>query len=147
LDVSSPTWRPTHATDVNFDNRLRLIGYDAKTQNVGPGQTVPLTLYWQVEAPIDQDYTVFIHLVDDNGAVIAQGDGPPLQGFYPTSAWAPGEILNDTHEISLPADARQGRYQVLVGLYNPVTGKRLPVAGDFRDNQVPLATIDVGVAP
>ncbi len=146
LDSPTPTWQPTHQLDANLDNRVRLIGFDAETQDVRPGQTWPVTLYWQAQAQLKQDYAVFVHLVDETGSIIAQVDEPPLKSFYPTSAWAPGEILNDTHAVTLPADVRPGRYQVFVGLYDPATGDRLPVideAGKGQDNQVLLATLDV----
>ena len=68
---------------------------------------------------------------DAGGAVflMAQGDGPPVQGRYPTTAWAAGETFDDAHSLNLPATLPPGPYSLLVGLYDPVDGRRL-LTGD-----------------
>jgi hypothetical protein len=78
-----------------------------------------LTLYWQAAATLDSDYTVFVHSLDDQGALIGQADGPPVANHYSTTAWRPEEIVQDSRQVT-PGE----RY--LVGLYDPVTGERLP---------------------
>jgi hypothetical protein len=69
---------------------------------------------------------VFVHVVDASGRLVAQGDGPPLGGAYPTSLWEPGELVEDEYVLG----AASGR--VLIGLYRPDTGERLRT-GDGRD--------------
>ena len=76
---------------------------------------------------------------------VAGFDGPPVQGDYPTSLWAPGEIIVDTHSLNLAALPR-GEYYLLAGLYNPATGERLPAAtsaGPLPDDAVNLGPIRV----
>ena len=71
----------------------------------------------------------------------------PEGGFYPTSAWEPGEIVLDKHSVELAADARQGDYQFVVGLYRLDTGERLPVLGPDGEpmgDSVTLARIPIG---
>jgi hypothetical protein len=106
-----------------------------------------LTLYWQSLAPVDADYVVFVHLVDAGGEIVAQGDGPPLDGVYPTSYWRPGEVLADGH---LLAAGPAGSYRLLVGLYTLPQdqgdpGSRLPVTAgpDAGSDGVVLTTLDV----
>jgi hypothetical protein len=65
--------------------------------------------------------------VDDTGTILSQGDGPPCQGRYPTTSWAAGEHLDDPHTLELPADTIPGTYHLLVGLYDPQKGTRLPL--------------------
>jgi hypothetical protein len=116
--------------DARFGDAVRLEGY---AWQVGP-ETAEVTLRWSADALLDTDYTVFVHLVDpeDGDRLIAQGDGPPLGGRWPTSLWWPAVALDDLHTISLPLDLRASRpsglaetYDLLVGLYDPVTGDRL----------------------
>jgi hypothetical protein len=78
-----------------------------------------LTLYWQTTAPLDAEYTVFIHSLSVQGGLTGQADGPPGGNRYPTTAWRPGEIVQDSRLVP-PGD------QYLIGLYYPVTGERLP---------------------
>jgi hypothetical protein len=106
-----------------------------------------ITLFWQVTAPLDADYTVFLHMRDAADRTMAQADAPPLQGFYRTSAWQIGEILNDTHRLTLPADLKPGPYRIIVGLYDPQTGQRLPLldaAGKESGNEAAVATVQTG---
>jgi len=131
VKIAAPTrsQTPQHALDANFDHRVRLVGYDLSAGRVRPGATLTLTLHWQVQQKLDRDYTVFIHLLDTNDNAISYGDGPPLENAYPTSFWEPGESLADRHLLPIPTDAAPGRYRIAVGLYEPVSGQRLPIVG------------------
>jgi hypothetical protein len=114
-----------------FGESIVLEGYDWQ---VGPAE-VEVTLRWVTEAFLDTDYRVFVHLVDpeEGDRLLAQGDGPPLAGRWPTSHWLPGVALDDVHTIELPEDLQAGTYDLLVGLYDPVTEERvwLVDGGDF----------------
>jgi hypothetical protein len=81
-------------------------------------------LCWEAVQVTGTDYTVFVHVFDAHGSERANADGPPRGGLYPTSAWAPGEVIEDTH--SLPTI--HGAY-VSVGLYRPEDGERLRIDG------------------
>jgi hypothetical protein len=88
---------------------------------------VQVSLLWRSLEPPDVDYTVFVHLVDDEERVWAQHDGQPAGGSRPTSSWQPGEEFADNHGLALPSDIAPGEYQIAVGLYDAATGQRLPV--------------------
>jgi hypothetical protein len=87
-----------------------------------------LVLYWQSVAKSQNDYTVFVHLRDASGNIVAQRDAPPRDGAYPTSIWEIGEIVTDEYAFTIPADAR-GPFSLVVGMYSPLTQKRLPIGG------------------
>jgi hypothetical protein len=95
-----------------------------------PNQTLRLNVIWQPLKPLTEDWKFFVHLVDSKGQVLAQFDGQPLAGSYPTSQWIPGELIQDSYPLPLPSDAPPGPYQIFLGLYNEATGARLPVPGD-----------------
>ncbi|MCL6648573.1 MAG: hypothetical protein K6U89_09590 [Chloroflexi bacterium] len=80
-----------------------------------------VTLVWRAEEHPAHDYHVFVHLLDGAGRAIAQADGPPLAGRYPTSLWSAGETVID--QRALPPSP--GAVQLVVGLYDPATGTRL----------------------
>ena len=105
-----------------------------------------MTLYWQATAPLDAELKAFVHLRDQENRTVAQVDAAPLQGFYPTTVWQPGEILNDTQRLALPDDLKPGRYRMVAGLYDAKTGQRLSVldaAGKPAGNEVDVATVEV----
>ena len=86
-----------------------------------------MTLFWDSLKPPDQDFTVFVHLLDENGQIVASHDGMPMENRFPTRAWKQGQIISDRHRLDLPASLEPGSYQVNVGLYLLETGERLPV--------------------
>jgi len=79
---------------------------------------------------MDQDYTVFTHLVDEKQNIWGQKDNPPVDGFYPTSRWNVGEIVRDQYDILISPEAPPGEYQIEVGMYLAETGERLVVEGE-----------------
>lgn len=116
-----PFEQPVEAT---FGGVLTLVGYTASQTD----SVLTLDLIWHALASVDVDYTVFVHLVDDAGNIVAQHDVAPQEGAYPTHLWLEGEYVRDRHVFTgLPP----GRYQVLVGLYSQETGQRLPVTNDI----------------
>lgn len=107
---------------------IHLLSYNLPVEEVRPGETLPLILFWQRQgALIPQDYTVFVHLVDESGHLWAQHDGPPQGGGWPTSTWPKQEIVADVHMIEVPADLPPGTYELRVGFYLLSTMERLPV--------------------
>ncbi len=101
-----------------------------------------MTLHWGVDAPPQQDYTVFIQLWQD-GRQVAGFDGPPFTGDLPTTYWRPEQNLKDVHLLDL-SQVPPGNYRLLVGLYNPQTGERLPA---FAVGGTPLPDYAVDLGP
>jgi hypothetical protein len=117
---------PDHVLEVALNDGIALLGYDLSFRSVAPGETITLTLHWQAQATPSADYQVFVHLLGAGPEPVAQGDGPPLMGDYPTRVWALGEVIVDPHAIVLPADVPPGQYHLLVGMYDLETLVRLP---------------------
>lgn len=91
-----------------------------------PGETIPVTLRWRCLASFDRSYKVFVHLLTmDLQTLIAQDDTEPVNGLRPTNIWAPGDVINDPHQLTIPQGTPAGTYQIRVGLYDPAG--RLPV--------------------
>jgi hypothetical protein len=127
LPVGSTGTKPQTLTsaDARFGDLITMEGY---TWQASP-RAVQVTLRWSADVFLDTDYTVFVHLVDpeDGDRMVAQGDAPPMGGRWPTSLWLPGVAVDDVHTTTLPPDLPAGTYSLLVGLYDPVTGARLPL--------------------
>lgn len=123
------TERPDVAqiVEADFGGMISLVGYDMSTPSARAGEPFSLVLYWQARSPDGHDYSVFVHVLNAEGAIVAQHDSSPQNGNYPTGIWAPGEFIPDTHTLSLPPDLPAGAYSLAVGLYRPQDGSRLPV--------------------
>ena len=88
-----------------------------------------MRLYWQALSALNEDYTVFVHLVDASGNIIAQKDDQPQQGAYPTSFWDVGETIADEYLLPLRGNVAPGDYGIEIGLYRAGDQTRLSVDG------------------
>jgi hypothetical protein len=130
-----------------FGDQIHLSGI-----NVSPAQELEgelaLSLFWEALRAPDNNYTVFVHLLNGDGDLVASHDGEPVDGTYPTSAWQPGSLIQDTHRLSLPAELPPGEYDLRIGLYLLETGERLPIIGNdgeaYPDHTLPLPSLVVG---
>ena len=121
---------------------MELRGYAAERS----GDTLTVTLFWRASAAMAKNYTVFVHLLNADGAVVAQHDGQPTwQLPVPTGTWQPGETLRDSHPIALPADLPPGEYRLRVGVYFLPTMERLPVLenGVVTGDSVALGSVRI----
>ena len=91
---------------------------------------VSLALYWKALASMETSYTVFVHLLDENGQIRGQADAVPGAGTLPTTGWVPGEYLQDGYTFAVQENAAAGTYQLEIGVYDSATGNRLPVRLD-----------------
>jgi hypothetical protein len=131
VDVAPPPEPSQPVAEGNLGGVVRLRGYEPALPNqVQVGATLPLTLTWECLAPMEEDYTVFVHLAGDDRQPLAQVDRQPLAGTYPTSFWRVGERLADPYRLEVPPGVPPGEYELLVGMYLLATGDRLPLIGD-----------------
>lgn len=107
-----------------FEEGLRLLGHSTTPQLVA-GRPFCVTLFWQAEGPVTRAYTVFVHLVAEDGFIQAQSDSPPVFGYLPTDTWQPGAIVADLHCLVAPTGLPTGEYVLRTGLYGSGSGQRL----------------------
>jgi len=95
--------------------------------------TLAVTLTWQATEPVTDDYTVFVHLLELNGAKVAQHDTRPCGGACPTDTWQPGAIIVDRHTLDLGGGVPPNSYRLAIGLYLLDSGERAAIVS--RDDQ------------
>jgi hypothetical protein len=106
---------------------ISLEGEAVDTLVEGAEAPIQVVLCWKSLALAPLDYTVFVHLYSGSGELLATGDGPPMNGAFPTSLWEPGDRIVDTHQVSLSgvSELISGSWRVGVGLYDLNSGERL----------------------
>jgi hypothetical protein len=128
---------------------IALLGYWLQPQAAHPGDELSLSLFWQRKGQaISHDYTVFTHVLNTDGTLVTQHDGPPTNNdsIRPTSSWTMDKVTADEHRIHLPSDLPPGRYEVRAGMYLPSTMERLSIStlqGDPMGDSVPLGWLTV----
>ena len=115
-----------NSTQLNLGDQMALVGYEVTDAIFGVG-CPRLVLYWQALANMQEDYTVFVHILGDQGRIMAQDDSQPRKGTYSTSFWEVGEIIEDEHSLCLPRNLQAGRFDVVAGAYLLQTMHRLPL--------------------
>ncbi len=81
-----------------------------------------VVVVWRSLQAMSRPLTVFVHVLDANGLIIAQNDSQPAEGRLPTTFWAPGTYVIDAHR--LPAAALAKAQFLEIGLYDAATGQR-----------------------
>jgi hypothetical protein len=128
LKATPAQWPPPPPERLaQFGEGIGLADAQFAPQRAAPGDRIRLTATWAVTAAPGRDFTLFFHLGDPTAPPLAQGDGPPRNGSYPTGYWAAGELIGDWYEMTLPDGLADGRYPLWLGFYDPVSGERLPV--------------------
>lgn len=105
-----------------FGESIALAGHSVEK---GDG-FLKVTLWWKCLEPPERRYTVFLHLYNADGNLVAQKDSQPASDHLPTVFWRKGDVVRDQRVVELSADLPQGRYTIVVGLYDPQTMTRLP---------------------
>jgi len=133
--------------NVNFEDKLELLGADISTTELKSGDTFEATLFWKALSRMETSYTVFVHLLDAENHIQAQEDRIPAAGNRPTTGWVPAEVIRDTYTLTVNPAAAPGTYVLEVGVYDagdPVF-PRLSVVEDGvpKDNRGMLTEIRV----
>jgi len=115
------------AAQINLGDKVLFLGYDLASDAVRQGEDLHLVLYWQAQQPLEKQYSVFAHLDAPPDYTTWAGSDNLNPGGIPTSRWAPALYTRDEHTISIPADLPPVEYLLQVGLYDKVTGERLPI--------------------
>jgi hypothetical protein len=128
--------------DVQLGAHIYLRGYQLSASDLSAGNTLTVTLFWQSDSRLAEDYHVFVHLLNTEEQLVAQHDGVPVYGERPTWSWWDGEVIRDEYVLNIDPDLPAGAHTLSVGLYDSMTKVRLPMimpAGDrLPDDRIVL---------
>ncbi len=134
---------------VDFGGQMRLAAYDVEApQPLYPGDTVAVTLAWEALAPLERDWSVFVHLNDPVlETPIAQRDMYPGQGLRPTRLLRPGERIVDRYLLRLPLSApAPAELELVTGLYDFYSPSNERLASD-QGELLRLETLALAARP
>jgi hypothetical protein len=126
-----------------FGSALQLTGISLD-RRARAGETLPVHAILQAIAPVNDDLTLFVHVVNANNQIVAQVDAPPLGDAYPTSHWQPGEVVATRLRLTLPGDLPAANYRLDFGVYRQADLQRLEVTGaEAPDNILGLGRLEI----
>ncbi|HOX44336.1 MAG TPA: carbohydrate-binding family 9-like protein [Myxococcota bacterium] len=125
---------------------VRYLGLDVSPAEAAPGQTLTLTHYWQVLAPL-AGWKLFVHLGGPGNLGFLNADHIPVGGNHPVDRWLPGQLVRDEHRVTLPASFRQPELLVHVGLWREQGGRMKIVGPQDGEDRLLAARIPVRGVP
>ncbi|MBX7253565.1 MAG: hypothetical protein K1X50_16415 [Candidatus Promineofilum sp.] len=117
--------------DFDLENGAVIRGYQlewAGGDEAAGDAALLLTVYWQATAAIAADYSTAVHLVAVDppagpADILTQADhAHPVDGWYPTTRWRPGEIVRDSYLLPVPAGRAPVAVRVAMYRTDPVAG-------------------------
>jgi hypothetical protein len=102
-----------------------LVGHDrykkgfahAPDTPLSPGDTLRLVSLWQARAQPSANWMTTARLLSPDGKTVAAVTTPLAQESYPTSQWAPGEVVRGEHDLVVPTTTAPGRYQLQIAVH------------------------------
>ncbi len=116
----------------SLDGGITLAGVTYHASRFRPGDVLPLTIFWHADRQPDEDYSVSVRLLAEDGSLLAQHDERhPALGTSPTSTWPAGSTVGDYHELPIGNRLSPGFYRVGVVMYRPEPLRDLRRIGDW----------------
>ncbi|MCB0177400.1 MAG: glycosyltransferase family 39 protein [Anaerolineae bacterium] len=142
VSYAAPQINPLYqVVNYHWNNGIQLVGVALSTTKITPGDILQVSLQWETEAPLTENYTVFLQVLDANNHLVGQRDAPPL---VPTTQWPVNESVSDSHGIFIEPGTPPGAHRLIIGLYHSETGQRLPVVGqDETQDFIVLDEVEV----
>ncbi len=132
-----------HSQQCNFGDEIAMVGWSEETP-VDKTGALKVTIVWQAKRAMSARFKAFVHLEDASGRVVSQDDHEPRFGIYPTTRWAPQEMVREVYTLKLPSSSERDKYSLKVGWYEVDSGDRLPVQGSSDDSVVLSTTQSAG---
>jgi len=140
--------------DINFENRIHLVGYKIEPELAGPGAPVKITSYWRCDDPVEEGWQLFTHVnhegfdkpenLDSNGPIRELKGNHQVLG---PDRWERGKVYVDEQTYTMPGELRGPDSIVYVGIWKGDARLRIISGPNDGDNRAMVAKIKTGVAP
>jgi 4-amino-4-deoxy-L-arabinose transferase-like glycosyltransferase len=108
--------------DAEFAGAVALRGFSMQHDATG----LLVTPSWNMLAARPGGVFAFVHVLAPDGSRVGQIDVPIDGGLF--SEWQAGQQFATPMPVALPPDRSPGKYRVVLGLYEPNSGARLPLS-------------------
>lgn len=144
-------------TDINFENKVHIIGFKAEPEVAKPGTDVKLTYFWRCEDPIEQGWQLFTHAVrdvegDNRGFDNLDGIGPlrEVKGnrqILGPDRWERGKVYVDEQTYHVPENVKSPFVTIYIGIYKGDARLRVISGPNDGDNRAITLKLPTGIAP
>jgi hypothetical protein len=153
--LDSPPADIPHKLDVNFENKVHLIGYKFDPETAHPGQDAKLTYYWRCDDALEDGWLLFTHTKDMGSGKMGNLDfvGPLREERNTThqvlgpERWEKGKVYVDEQTYKVPAEVTGSEVNVMVGIWKGDARLRIVSGPNDGDNSAIVGTLKTGIAP
>ena len=152
--LDTPPAEMQHKSDVNFENRIKLLGYKFEPEMAKPGTEVKLTYWWQCNDTVDDGWQLFTHLHDDasdksdnldwNGPIRENKNNKQILG---PDRWEKGKIYVDEQTYKMPDWVKGPELSVMIGIWKGDARLRIISGANDGDNRALIGKIKTGLVP
>ena len=122
-DVQNPV-------DINFGDKIKLVGYGLNGEEWHPGENLLVTMYWEALEDLDEDLWLLMRLVHRRGYDLTFKDGCPSGGRYTTDHWKQGDVIPSVHRLRIPGDAEKHPYRLTLSMHPFDSEEWLPILNE-----------------
>jgi Carbohydrate family 9 binding domain-like len=153
--LDSPPADIPHKLDVNFENKIHLIGYKFTPEVAKPGSEAKLTYYWRCDEPVDEGWLLFTHTKDDGSGKMGNLDfvGPIREQrangrqLLGPERWEKGKFYVDEQTYKVPDDVTGAEVTIYTGIWKGDARLRVVSGPNDGDNSAIVGKLKTGVAP
>ena len=152
LDAPPPDMQ--HKLDVNFENRIHLVGYKFDPELARPGTEVKITYWWRCDDTVDEGWQLFTHLhdasqdksdnMDWNGPIRENRNNKQILG---PDRWEKGKVYVDEQTYKMPDWLKGPELTVMVGIWKGDARLRIVAGPNDGDNRAIVGKIKTGLVP
>jgi 4-amino-4-deoxy-L-arabinose transferase-like glycosyltransferase len=130
----------------NFNNEVRLVGYEYSARQISSGGSLDVTLYWEALPALAADYIIRVRLLGENGEIYGRANTFVEAGQYDGIDWRSGELIRDVHTLQLDPTIPPGSYLIYVALIDSMTKEPQNIVaedGHWINDHLLLARVNV----
>ncbi len=112
----------------NMDDKVEVVGATVAPGAFLPGESVKVSVFFKVNAAVEKDYMIFVHVEDVDGRMERLNvDHYPGGGMYRTTQWKVGETVKDDFQVYVPPGSGARGINIYMGMWHPETDSRMKI--------------------
>ena len=144
-----------HPVDINFENKVHIVGYKFDPEMARPGSEVKLTYWWRCDEPIEDGWALFTHIrhddaspdrtdnLDTNGPIREIRNNKQILG---PDRWEKGKFYVDEQVYKVPADTKASELTVMTGIWKNDARLRIVSGANDGDNRAIVGKLKTGMS-
>ncbi len=141
-----------HKVDINFENKVHMVGYKVEPEVAKPGSEMKITYIWRCDDSLDDGWALFTHVTDESisksdnldwaGPLRENRDNKQLLG---PSKWERGKYYLDEQPYKVPDWVKGPELTFYVGIWKGSARLHVVSGPNDGENRAIAAKVKTGV--